>query len=235
MRKFLPLILVVLATVIVMAGCGGRALSNKAAPAGTAATPKTATKAAPEVDRTGWPVIVAFGDSLTFGQGVPFEQNYPSRLQGQLDKLGYKYRVVNAGISGDTSSGGLARVETVLKQKPAIVILELGANDGLQGRSVPKLKENLAAIIERIQKEQVRVVLAGIQIPPNYGPEYTDAFRQTFTDLAAHYKIPFIPFILEGVAARPELNQTDGIHPTAEGYVYVVDNVLKVLKPLLKQ
>jgi len=232
-RKLLLVILVVVAAALVMGGCGGRTISPTPSPAATTAAAKAAK--APEVDRTGWPVIVAFGDSLTFGQGVPFEQNYPSRLQARLDQLGYKYRVVNAGISGDTSSGGLTRVETVLRHKPAVVILELGANDGLQGRSVPKMKENLAAIIERVQQEQIRVVLAGIQIPPNYGPDYTQAFRQTFADLAEQYKTPFIPFILDGVAARPELNQTDGIHPTAEGYVYVVENVLKVLRPLLKQ
>ncbi len=187
-----------------------------------------------EIDRTGWPVIVAFGDSLTFGQGVPFERNYPSQLQAELDKQGIKYRIVNAGISGDTTAGGLARINTVLQHKPEIVILELGANDGLRGLSVEQMQKNLSAIIERLQAEKVKVILAGMQIPPNYGPEYTDSFKKTFDGLAAKYKLPMIPFFLDGVAAKPELNQADGIHPTADGYVYVVRNVISVLQPMVK-
>lgn len=188
-----------------------------------------------EIDRTGWPVIVAFGDSLTAGLGVPVEKNYPSQLQARLDQAGYKYRVVNAGISGDTTAGGLNRIEGVLRNKPEIVILELGANDGLQGKDVGQMKQNLAAMIDWLQKEHVTVVLAGMQITPNLGPDYTHSFAQVFPDLADQYKTPLIPFFLDGVAAKPELNQADGIHPTPEGYAYVVDNVWKTLQPLLKK
>lgn len=231
-RLIVSTFLVALVVALGMVGC-----SKPAKPAPTAKTMAASAPTAPrqDVDRSAWPVIVAFGDSLTFGQGVAADRNYPSQLQAELDKLGYQYRVVNAGISGDTTSGGLNRIESVLKQKPQVVILELGANDGLQGKSVEQLRENLTKIIERLQQEKIAVVLAGMQIPPNYGPEYTSYFQQTFTDLAQHYKLPLIPFFLDGVAGKPELNLPDGIHPTADGYVYVVRNVMKVLEPMLKK
>ncbi len=187
----------------------------------------------PTIDRSGWPVIVAFGDSLTAGLGVPAEQNYPSQLQAQLDEKGYRYRVVNAGISGDLSAGGLNRVESILEHKPSLVILELGANDGLQGKSTAAMRENLAGIIERLQEEGVTVVLAGMHAPPNYGPEYTQEFHQVYVDLADAYKLPFIPFFLEEVGGLPGLNLADGIHPTADGYVLVVKTVMETLEPLL--
>lgn len=229
MRKPISLFLVALSVALVMVGCSSKKQADKPA----AAVPATAKPV--EVDRTGWPVIVAFGDSLTAGLGVPVEKNYPSQLQAKLDQAGYKYRVVNAGISGDTSAGGLNRIDGVLRNKPQIVILELGANDGLQGKDVAQMKQNLSAVIERLQKEQITVVLAGMQITPNLGPDYTQSFAQVFPDLAARYKIPMVPFFLDGVATKPELNQADGIHPTPDGYVYVVDNVWKTLEPLLKK
>lgn len=222
---------VVLAGALGMAGCGPTRSGVETKPA-AASLPPEPVKAEP--DRTGWPVIVAFGDSLTEGYRVDPQQNYPSRLQAALDEKGYQYRVVNAGISGDTTTGGLNRVQGVIDQKPSIVILELGANDGLRGMPLDKMKENLQGMIERLQAAQIQVVLAGIQIPPNLGPEYTQRFAQTFEELAEANQIPLIPFFLDGVAARPELNLPDGIHPTGEGYVYVVKNVLPVLEPLLK-
>lgn len=245
MRRLLSVtLLVVMTALMILPGCsrGPKSDKNGTAPAtapgssqtGAGSNQTAAGSAQP--DRSGWPVIVAFGDSLTFGLGVPYEKNYPSVLQTELDKLGYRYRVVNAGISGDTTAGGLARVETVLTHKPKVVILELGANDGLRGQPVDKMKANLAAMIERFQKAGVTVVLAGIQIPPNYGPDYTREFKQAFFDLAESYKVPFIPFILEGVAADPKLNQPDGIHPTAEGYPIILrKNILPVLLPLLQK
>lgn len=224
-------LLVVFLLVPGMAGCSKKASST---PVKQPAKPAVATPAQ-NVDRTGWPVIVAFGDSLTAGQGVPFDRSYPSQLQAELDRLGYKYKVVNAGISGDTSAGGVTRVQSVLNHKPEIVILELGPNDALQGMKIDNMKANLQKIIDRLQAEKVKVVLAGMQIPPNYGPEYTQAYRQTYVDLAKQYNLPLIPFFLEGVAAKPELNQMDGIHPTADGYAYVVKNVMSVLEPMLKK
>ncbi|HYF80949.1 MAG TPA: arylesterase [Symbiobacteriaceae bacterium] len=225
--------LVVLLFAMGMVGCGGKKKSPEPTVA-PLAKPAIATPAT-NVDRAGWPVIVTFGDSLTAGQGVAFDKNYPSQLQAELDRLGYKYRIVNAGISGDTTSGGVGRVKSVIAHKPEIVILELGPNDGLQGLPMDQMKKNLQTMIEALQAEKIQVVLAGMQIPPNYGPEHTETFKKTFEELAQQYKLPLIPFFLEGVAAKPELNQMDGIHPTAEGYVYVVKNVMGTLEPLLKK
>lgn len=187
------------------------------------------------IDRSKWPVIVAFGDSLTAGEGVPLAVNYPSQLQAALDARGFKYRVVNAGVSGETSSDGLARVGAVLAQHPSIVILELGANDGLRGHRLEELRKNLIVIIEQLQASGARVVLAGMQVPRRVAPEYAARFRQIFPDLAARYGLPLIPFFLQDVALVRELNQDDGLHPNAEGYSYVARNVLKVLEPLLQK
>ena len=181
------------------------------------------------------PSIVAFGDSLTAGLGVSREDAYPAQLQRRLTELNYQYRVINAGASGDTSAGGLRRVPWVLKSKPALVILELGANDGLRGLSLEQTTQNLTLIIQQLQEAKVSVVLAGMKIPPNYGQDYTRGFESIYPALAKQYHLPFIPFFLEGVAARPSLNQADGIHPTKEGYRIVVEQVLKVLKPLLQR
>jgi acyl-CoA thioesterase I len=181
------------------------------------------------------PVIVAFGNSLTAGAGVDPAQNYPSKLQVRIDASGYSYRVVNSGVSGDTSSQGLNRIESIVALRPAIVIVELGANDGLRGLPPEATRKNLAAIINRLQSAGARVILAGMQMPPNYGPQYTGGFRALFQDLSKQHRTPLIPFFLEGVGGHGELNQDDGIHPTAEGYDIVVENVWKVLHPLLRK
>ncbi|MFO7274141.1 MAG: arylesterase [Bacillota bacterium] len=212
---------------------GPSALQAPAAELARGAEPEVMTPD-PRIDRTGWPVIVAFGDSLTAGLGVDPNENYPSQLQAQLDARGYRYRVVSAGVSGELTAGGLGRVEQVLEHRPQIVILELGANDGLQARPVAEVRENLAAIIARLQEAGVIVLLAGMRAPPNFGPEYEAAFAQIYPDLAAEFGVPLIPFFLEGVAGSPYLNQRDGIHPTAEGYAVVVRTVLSALEPLLQ-
>jgi acyl-CoA thioesterase I len=187
------------------------------------------------IDRSGWPVIVAFGDSLTAGAGVRPPVSYPSQLQAALDARGFRYRIVNAGVSGETSGDGLSRVEEVLAHRPRIVILELGINDGLRGHRLDQVRKNLGAIIERLQAKDVRVVLAGMQVPPRLGLAYAAEFRGIFPDLASRYRLPLIPFFLEDVALVPELNQDDGLHPNAEGYSYVARNVLNVLEPLLQK
>lgn len=230
----IPLLFVVFMLAVDMVGCGARPKSDSRAAAPAAAS-KAEAPAPAQVDRTGWPVIVVLGDSLTAGYRLRPEEAYPHLLQEELDRLGYKYRVINAGISGDTTTQGLARLSVTLAQKPSIVILSLGGNDGLRGQPISTMRGNLSAMIERLQSEKVQVVLAGIQIPPNYGPEYTQEFRQTFFDLADKYRIPLIPFILEGVAAKPDLNLPDGIHPTAEGHKIMLKNVLPVVMPLLKR
>jgi len=181
------------------------------------------------------PRIVAFGDSLTAGLGVTAEDAYPSQLQRRLDRDGFRYRVINAGVSGDTTAGGVRRVDWVLKSRPQIVILELGGNDGLRGLSLRETKANLERIIQQCQSASVTVVLAGMKLPPNYGAEYTNGFESMYPALAKKYHVVLIPFFLDGVAGSTSLNQADGIHPTAEGYRIIVDKVLETVRPLLEQ
>jgi acyl-CoA thioesterase-1 len=176
---------------------------------------------------------VAFGDSLTAGFGVSKDEAYPAQLQRRLEDLGFHYRVINAGVSGDTTAGGLRRVSWVLKSKPDVVILELGANDGLRGLSLEQTKDNLSQIIQQLQQAHVTIILAGMKLPPNYGQDYTKGFEAIYPSLATHYHLPLIPFFLQGVAARSAFNQPDGMHPTKEGYRIVVEQVLHVLQPQL--
>ena len=181
------------------------------------------------------PRIVAFGDSLTAGLGVHADESYPAQLQRRLDTLNYRYRVINAGVSGDTTAGGLRRVPLVLNSKPELVILELGGNDGLRGLSLDQTKSNLAEIIQQLKRAGAIVVLAGMKLPPNYGQDYTAGFEAIYRTVAEQYRLPMIPFFLEGVAASATLTQADGIHPTKEGYRLIVEKILKILSPLLDQ
>jgi acyl-CoA thioesterase-1 len=180
-------------------------------------------------------VIVAFGDSLTAGLGVKPEDSYPSRLEARLRAAGYDYRVVNAGVSGDTTAGGLRRVDWALKSKPEIVIVALGANDGLRGQDLKSVRSNLDAIVARFQKAGAQVLLAGMEMPPNYGARYTSEFRALFAEVARKRGATFMPFLLDGVAGDPRLNQPDGIHPTAEGYAAMSERLWPYLQPLLKR
>lgn len=178
--------------------------------------------------------VLCLGDSLTEGYGLDPDQSYPAVLEARLHADGHPHvRVVNAGISGSTSASAVSRLRWQMRAKPDVLILELGANDGLRGVSIADTRRNLAAAIGIAQEQGVKVLLAGMQMPPNYGLEYTREFRQLFVDLAEEMKVPLIPFFLEGVAGQRELNLPDGIHPTAEGYRIVVDNVLPHLLPLL--
>ena len=181
------------------------------------------------------PVILAFGDSLTAGFGVDPKDSYPARLQRLLNEKGYHYKVVNAGVSGDTTAGGAARIGWVLQHEPEIVIIELGANDGLRGLPISEMRKNLGLIIEVCQKKGAKVLLAGMEITPNLGAEYSQDFRESFTLLAQQYKVPLIPFFLENVAARPELTQPDGVHPLGNGYATVTQTVFQYLEPMLKK
>lgn len=181
------------------------------------------------------PKIVAFGDSLTAGLGVSPEESYPAQLQQGLETAGYPYRVINAGVSGETTAGALRRVEWVLKSNPSIVIVEAGGNDGLRGIDLKDTRQNLEAIIRRLKAGGVTVILAGMKLPPNYGAEYTAEFARIFPELAQAYHLPFMSFFLEGVATRASLNQADGIHPTGEGYRVIVDHLMPILEPLLEK
>lgn len=161
--------------------------------------------------------------------------SYPAQLQDELDRLGYHYRVVNQGVSGETTSGGLARLGGALTLNPELVILELGANDGLRGIPIEVARKNLATMIEAFKERETMVVLAGLTLPRNYGPDYIREFEAMFTGLAEQYETALIPFFLEGVAGDRALNQADGIHPTGEGYAIVVDNVLETIETYLKK
>jgi acyl-CoA thioesterase I len=171
-------------------------------------------------------VIVAFGDSLTAGLGVPVEQTYPARLGERLKREGYDYRVVNAGVSGDTTAGGVRRVDWALRLKPEIVILELGVNDALRGQKLAGVRANLDQMISRF-------LVAGMRLPPNYGDRYAEDFHRLYGEVARAHRAAIMPFFLDGVGAIPRLNQADGIHPTAEGYAIVVDRLWPYLVPLL--
>ncbi len=182
------------------------------------------------------PKIVAFGDSLTAGFGLSEKESYPYLLQEKLRADGYDYEVVNAGISGDTTSGGLERIDWSLNQENVqILILELGGNDLLRGLPIEKMKENLTAMIKKAKAKNVKILFCGMLAPPAMGAKYQREFVAVFPDLAAEYKVEFLPFILENVAADPKLNQPDGIHPNAEGSKIMTDNVYQALKPLLKK
>lgn len=180
------------------------------------------------------PKIVAFGDSLTAGFGLVETESYPYLLQEKLKAEGYDYEVLNAGVSGDTSLGGLERIDWVLGQDNIeVLILELGANDLLRNMPVDRMKQNLAGIIKKAQAKNVKVLLCGMVAPPSMGAEYERDYRNAFPDLADEFKVAFLPFVLDGIALRSELNQADGIHPNAEGTKIMTENIYKELKPLL--
>ncbi|HEX2440873.1 MAG TPA: arylesterase [Methylomirabilota bacterium] len=180
-------------------------------------------------------VIVALGDSLTAGLGVAADEAYPVLLEARLRQAGFAYRMVNAGVSGDTSAGGLRRLDWVLRAKPEIVLLALGANDGLRGLPVRALRDNLTAIVTRLRETNVRVLLIGMRLPPNYGDRYADEFAEAFRMVARRTSVAFLPFLLEGVAGVPALNQADGIHPNAAGQRRVAEHVWTALQPLLRR
>jgi len=181
------------------------------------------------------PIILAFGDSLTEGSGLPPGSGYPEMLQKELEDAGYEYHVVNAGLGGDTTAGGLARLNMALALHPDIVILELGANDGLRGLPVTSMQANLDEMIVAFKKAGADVILAGMTLPKNLGQDYISAFERVFPALSAKHRITLIPFFLEGAGGKPELNLEDGIHPNEAGYRLVTANVLKYLEPLLKK
>ena len=180
------------------------------------------------------PKIIAFGDSLTAGFGLSEKESYPYLLQQRLNADGFNYEVINAGVSGDTSLGGLERADWVFGQDDVqIVILELGANDLLRGLPVDKMKANLEAIIEKAKKRNIRVLLCGMLAPPTMGEDYSRAFVRVFPDLAAKHQVEYLPFVLDGIALNKELNQADGIHPNAAGTVIMTENIYRKLRPML--
>jgi acyl-CoA thioesterase-1 len=201
-------------------------------PVEAAAAPAAAIEALPGAAR---PRIVFLGDSLTAGYGLERRESVPSLIQARLDSEGYSYEVVNAGVSGDTSAGGLSRLDWSLEGDVDVLVVELGANDGLRGLPVDAMKRNLDEIIRRAKGRGITVLLTGMEAPPNYGAAYTNEFRQVFTDLAREHRVAFLPFYLQGVAGIPALNIADGMHPNPAGARIVEGTVWRALEPLLEK
>ena len=216
---------------LILIGCGdGR---NQKSPENGDSTPSQEN--APKETQKG-STILFFGDSLTAGMGLDPNLAFPVLIGQRLDSLGWSYKVVNAGLSGETTASGRNRLDWVLRQPVDIFVLELGANDGLRGIPLEETRKNLEAMILKVREKspEARIVLAGMQLPPNMGPEYTASFRKIFPALAEKHEVLLIPFLLDGVGGIPELNQQDGIHPTAEGHQIVAENVWEILRPAVE-
>ena len=180
-------------------------------------------------------VIVAFGDSLSAGYGVAEDESYPALLQKKLDADGYDVRVINAGVSGETSSGALARLDWVLSVDPDIMIVETGANDGLRGIDPEVAKRNIVSILEKLKERNITTLFVGMKMVWNLGPQYVAQFNSIYPELAAEYKPVFMPFFLEGVAIEPALNQDDVLHPNAEGYKVIAENIYPYVQKAIEQ
>ncbi len=222
------------ALAVSVTACGNRGKQEQTSSAPPTTAPQSAPQTPTAIEDTR-PVVAAFGDSLSAGLGLDPGKSYPDDLQRLIDDAGYRYRVVNMGVSGDTTTDGVERLPSALAAHPAIVILEFGANDGLRGQPVALSKQNLAKMIEAFQRNGAQVVLAGMTLPRNYGPEYIHAFEQMFPELAKQYKLVGIPFFLDGVGGNAKLTQPDGLHPTAEGAAVVAHTVMQYLQPILKK
>lgn len=227
-RPHLPSLVLCL---LVVAGCRGNVPAENASKQQTA-PPAASDNVARSSDRVR---VVALGDSLTAGLGLAETEAYPALLQKKIDAAGLRAEVVNAGVSGDTSAGGLRRLDWALDGDVRVLIVALGANDGLRGLPVDRMKDNLERIIERAKERKITVILAGMEAPPNYGAEYTAEFRRAYQELAKEHGVLFIPFLLDRVAGESSLNQGDGIHPNARGAEVIADAVWKVLRPVLAE
>lgn len=218
--------------VLILISCGNDTKSKS-----TAEAEETTTTEAESPEKTSSKTILFFGDSITAGYGLEDTNDaFPGIIQSKIDSLGLNYVVVNSGVSGETSAGGKSRIEWILNQEVAIFVLELGANDGLRGVPIAETKANLQAIIDTVKAKSpnTKIILAGMEMPPNMGQKYTTQFRNVFSDLASKNNLGFIPFILKDVGGIKKLNQGDGIHPTAKGHKIVAENVWQVLLPVMK-
>ncbi len=212
----------------------GAACGSPVAKSAPASPPVSTVAADAPARRTARPKIVMLGDSLTAGLGLSPAQAYPALIQQRLDRDRLAFDVVNAGVSGDTSAGGLSRFDWALQGDVRVLVVALGGNDALRGLPPEQLKRNLAGIITRAQARHVTVILAGMEAPPNYGRDYVVSFHRVYPALAREYHVALIPFLLQGVAGDPKLNQPDGIHPTAAGARVVADTVWAALEPVLQ-
>ncbi len=235
-RRSLVIVAVTLIWFLITASCSRESNAPSASNAPTqeerdVETPSSTSSPAPHsIGHENYPVIVTFGDSLT--QGVA-GRSYPDYLQDLIDKNGYRYRIDNQGVSGDTSSDGLARIDNVIAVHPALVILEFGGNDGLRGVPIESTRKHLEEMITRLKQAKIPVVLAGITLPPNYGPDYVKPFTAMFPELARKYQIKLLPFLLVHVYQNPGMMQPDGIHPNGAGNEVIAKDIFDLIRPLL--
>ncbi|MES1241103.1 MAG: arylesterase [Acidobacteriota bacterium] len=233
MRRTLSIAVLFLLPAMITACGQGETETTTAMPAARPAPAPPRPPVAAAAVRTE-PVVVFLGDSLTAGYGLEESQAYPTLVKASLEKAGHPVRMVNAGVSGDTTAGGLARLDWLLSQKPDVVVVGLGGNDGLRGLPLAEIEKNLREIVRRSKASGARVLLLGMQIPPNYGPEYAKGFAEIYPRIAKEMDVPLVPFLLEGVGGVARLNQADGIHPTAEGQVKVAATVTPYLEKMLR-
>ena len=247
MRK-VYLVSVVACCLLALAGCHANSSATNSTPQTTPSTTRTLAEATPAPDNPDStpaqtkalpndhrPILVCFGDSLTAGAGTGAGESYPDYLQSGLDKLHIRYRVDNQGISGNTTKDGVERLPEVLALHPTVVVVEFGGNDGLRGLPIADTRANLDQIVATLQHSGIKVALAGITLPPDYGPDYIRQFNQTYTLLARKYRIPMLPFLLKNVYGVPGMMQSDRTHATAKGNQIVARNVLSLVLPLLKK
>jgi len=220
-----------------MSACSqeSKPVEDNSTPVSNSESPRSTS--APDTAARGRKNILFFGNSLTAGYGLELSQAFPALIQKRLDSLGLPYRAINAGLSGETTAGGKERIDWLLRQKVDIFVLELGGNDGLRGIPTKETRRNLQYLIDRVRAKypNVKIILAGMQIPPNMGPQYAADFRDIYRDLAQKNETALIPFLLEGVGGIPKLNLPDGIHPTAKGHQIVMENVWKVLEKVIEE
>jgi acyl-CoA thioesterase-1 len=221
------------ALAILTGACAGQPAAEVPPPSDTADRVERSTPSAGPVQAEARPRVVVLGDSLTAGYGIDPSEAFPAELQDRIDAAGLDYTVVNMGVSGDTSAGGLRRLDWALEGDVRVLIVALGGNDGLRGLSPQEMERNLGAIVDAARSRGIDVLLCGMEAPPNFGPAYTSAFRAAFRRVAEEKDVPLIPFLLEGVAGIPALNQADGIHPTPEGARRIADLVWTRLAPML--
>lgn len=236
-----PLYPLLLGCVLLVAGCGTESSNSTASapsPTASAEASDSASAASPATASTAEPIrVLVLGNSIAAGSGVAPEEAFPARLQHRVDSLGWNVEIINGGVSGETTAGGLRRLDWLLRQSIDVLIVELGGNDGLRGTDLSATRENLQAIIDKAKAQypDVRILLAGMQLPPNLGPDYTQRFRALYPTLAEQNdNVGLIPFLLEGVGGVDSLMQSDGIHPTADGQRIVAQNVWAALKPMLQ-